>query len=168
MADFLDYLNAHRGGILILLLCLIFLAFLAQWFAWIFSLGRFKSTPNRSPGNSLRFVFSEAAVKLINDFRHLLALVMVLIFAFALGYAMIEARANLDDMKEALQSVVATLGGLVGSIIGYYFGESSVTKAQDPVATDAAARGLPPPAVQGPSETITEVPPPPAEANRDE
>jgi hypothetical protein len=165
MADFLDSMNAHRGGILLLLLCLIFLAFLAQWFAWIFSIGRFNRSQVRLSGNSLRFVFSEAAVKLINDFRHLLALVMVLIFAFALGYAMIEARTSLADMKEALQAVVATLGGLVGSIIGYYFGESTATKAQETgVATDTAQRGVPPPAVQGPSETITEAPLPPSPA----
>lgn len=161
MADFLDYLDAHRGGILILILCLLFLAFLAQWIAWIFSLGRFSSNNGQPSGQALRFVFSEAAVKIINDFRHLLALIVVVIFGLALGYAMFQARSTLADMKEALQAVVATLGGLVGSIIGYYFGESTVTKAQEgATGSDISRGGTPPPAIQG-SELITQAPPPP-------
>jgi hypothetical protein len=137
-----------------------------QWFAWIFSIGRFKSTDATPPGarpsgQSLRYVFSEAAVKIINDFRHLLALVIVVIFALALAYAMLQARASIADMKEALQAVVATLGGLVGSIIGYYFGESAVTRAQEiGPAGGTIGRGAPLPAIQG-TEPITPAPAPP-------
>jgi hypothetical protein len=161
MTGLLDFLSDHRGGILMLLLCLLSLVLFIQWMAWIFSKGRFGTTRVRPQQQNLRFVFSEAAVKLINDFRHLLALVIVLIFALALGYAMIQGRESIATMKEALQSVVATLGGLVGSIIGYYFGESTVTKGQGTQPSDVSSRGKPPEAVQGPNAAITEAPPPP-------
>jgi hypothetical protein len=138
------FLETYRSGILFLLFCLASVAFLVQWFAWIFGKGRFSKagTPTGADTDSgsvkpLRFFIAEAAVKIINDFRHLLALVLVLIFAFALGYSLIKAASVMtganapsvvENMKNALQAVMATLGGLVGSIIGYYFGESSVTK----------------------------------------
>ncbi|HEU4391765.1 MAG TPA: hypothetical protein VFV34_28525 [Blastocatellia bacterium] len=170
MTGLLDFLDAHRGGILILFLSVLFTAALVQWVSWIFGWGRFKGRQIGvgglgGPGGpqSLRFVFSEAAVKLINDFRHLLALVIVLIFGLALGYAMILGRESIDTLKESLQAVVATLGGLVGSIIGYYFGESSATKTQPTEPADITPRGGPPPAIQGTTPAITPAPPPPPE-----
>lgn len=145
MSRLFTFLQSYRSGILFLFFCLAAVAFLVQWFAWIFGKGRFRLLPANGKDGvggkaELRFVFSEAIVKIINDFRHLLALIIVLIFAFALGYSLIRAGSLqtgtgapsvIDNMKEALQAVVATLGGLVGSIIGYYFGESSVAKASD-------------------------------------
>ena len=132
-AGFLTFLDTQRGGILIFLLCLIVLVFVLNWLAWMYAHGRFARTLDErfraDRRQDLSYVLSEAAVRIINDFRHLLALVIVLIFALALGYAMIIGRGTIDNMKEALQGVVSTLGGLVGSIIGYYFGESAATAA---------------------------------------
>jgi hypothetical protein len=157
MGRLFTFLDTYRNAILFLLFCLAALAFLVQWFAWIFGRGRFsRAAPQTGTGTGtgsttrgdLRYIFSDAAVKIVNDFRHLLALVIVLIFAFALGYSMIKAASVMtnadtpsvvENMKNALQAVVATLGGLVGSIIGYYFGESSVAKTVQP------ATPLPPP-----------------------
>ena len=141
MARFFTFLQDNRGGIFVLFLSLASIAFLFQWFAWILAKGRFSATTASGGRAELRYIFSEATVKIINDFRHLLALIIVLIFAIALGYALWKAASVqtnagsssvVDNMKEALQAVVATLGGLVGSIIGYYFGESSVVKAAEP------------------------------------
>jgi Mn2+/Fe2+ NRAMP family transporter len=132
-------------------------------------MGRFGRTPAPSARAELRFIFSEAAVKIINDFRHLLALIIVLIFAFALGYSLIKAASAvtnatsptmIDNMKEALQAVVATLGGLVGSIIGYYFGESSVVKSPDSKPADTGL-GKSAPVQEPPKEGEQKAPPPP-------
>ena len=172
MDSLFTFLQTYRSGILLLLLILASTVFLVQWLAWIFGKGRFSRTPPSTSRAELRFIFSEAAVKIINDFRHLLALLIVLIFAFALGYALIKAASvatggdsptTVDNMKEALQGVVATLGGLVGSIIGYYFGESSVIKGPDTKTVDAGGTS-PPPAVQEPpkeGERKAPAPPPP-------
>ncbi len=147
--SFFTFLQTYRGGIVFLLVCLGSIAFLVQWFAWIFARGRFRrhdpltgtgtGTGSGTSRAELRYIFSEATVKIINDFRHLLALVIVLIFGIALLYSLIRAATlttdgttTVNNMKEALQAVVATLGGLVGSIIGYYFGESSVAKVSEP------------------------------------
>jgi hypothetical protein len=179
MERFLNFIQAYRSGILFLLLIVAIIAFLIQWIAWIFGLGRFRrfgtgtgtGTGSGTSRAELRYIFSEATVKIINDFRHLLALVIVLIFAFALGYSLIKASllpggtpSVIDNMKEALQAVVATLGGLVGSIIGYYFGESSVVKAAEPRPPDTGATNAPevqkPPPPSG-SEASVKAPPPP-------
>jgi len=128
MTEFFSFLDTYSGGIWMLLVCMGTLVLLVQWFAWIFSKGRFQRsnvTPRRQ--DSLRYVFSDAVVKIVNDFRHLLALIVVLIFAIALAYSLWEANGDIANIKEALTAVTATLGGLVGSIIGYYFGESSAT-----------------------------------------
>lgn len=146
MSSFFNFLQFYRSGIFLLLLLLAGIAFLVQWFAWIFGAGRFRK--DATSGNTVSFIFSAATVKIINEFRHLLALLIVVIFSFALGYSLIKAASLpasagspsvIDNMKEALQAVMATLGGLVGSIIGYYFGESSVAKTVQP------ATPLPPP-----------------------
>ena len=161
-----NLLQAYPGFFLFLL-CLFFLGLFAQWIAWTFSLGRFSRVTSTPSKQNLRYVFSEAAVKIINDFRHLLALVVVSIFGFALCYAM-NVAPNMKEMKEALQAIVATLGGLVGSIIGYYFGESAVAKAQDTKGTESLEREVPPPAIQGASEQITRVPPPPSQGGKEQ
>lgn len=167
MERLFTFLQTYRGGILLLLFALAGIAFLVQWFAWIFAKGRFRprgtggtgtgTGAGIDSGKAVSFIFSEAAVKIINEFRHLLALLIVMIFAFALGYSLIKAASlptgasmpsTIDNMKEALQGVVATLGGLVGSIIGYYFGESSITKGSP--STSDAGSGQPSVEVQKP------------------
>ena len=153
MTEFFTYLNANRGGILVLLLCLIFIILLVNWVAWIFSWGRFR-TPTRPSREPLRYLIGQALVKIIDDFRHLLALVIVVIFALALWYAMIRAGSNQQEMKDAIQTVVASLGGLVGSIIGYYFGESAIGRLRE---VSPAEEKMPKPE----EEPITPVPPPP-------
>jgi len=173
---FFTFFQTYRSGILFFLFCLGALAFLVQWFAWIFGWGRFGKNSaliggtgagTGSGGNTnLRYLFSGAIVKIINDFRHLLALIVVLIFAIALGYSLWKAAAApatgensvISNMKEALQAVVATLGGLVGSIIGYYFGESSSvkpteTKIQTPPPDNAPIKGVTLPAQAGTTGT---------------
>lgn len=168
---FFTFFQSYRSGIFFFLFCLAAVAFLVQWFAWIFGWGRFgkklsetgaeaesgtgTGSTTVSGQTTIRFMFSGALVKIINDFRHLLALVVVLIFAVALLYSLWQAASIptfatnpadpsltipgtpsvIDNMKEALQAVVATLGGLVGSIIGYYFGESSIAKSADKTQT---------------------------------
>jgi hypothetical protein len=138
MTQLLTLLETHATGAFVILAFLAAGVFLLQWIMWIFGRGRFKRDGDASPvvgTQNLRYLITEALTKIINDFRHLLALLIVLIFGLALAYALYQAGGNIDEIKEALQAVTATLGGLVGSIIGYYFGES---KAQA-----AAAQGSP-------------------------
>lgn len=126
--------------------------------AWIFSLGRFRAPQSRS--DNLRNIFTDFLVKIIDDFRHLLALIIVVIFALALGYAMLRAGNQFDNMTKALQAVVSTLGGLIGSIIGYYFGESTAQRAR----RAALDEDVLPEAIQqsdGPMADIQPAPPPP-------
>lgn len=141
MNSLFTFLQTYRSGILLLLFMLVVLVGLIQWLAWILGKGRFANVAAGS--KALSVAISEAIFKIINEFRHLLALLVFLVFAFALSYALIKAASlppdanhpsTIDNMKEALQAVVATLGGLVGSIIGYYFGESSVAKGSSNIS----------------------------------
>ncbi|MFL6207867.1 MAG: hypothetical protein ACJ74W_03415 [Pyrinomonadaceae bacterium] len=130
MNAFLTFVETHQISILLLLLSLLVLTLMTHWLAWAFAYGRFRNVPPAPTDRKqdLRFVLSDAAVKIINDFRHLLALLIILIFAFALIFSLIHWRGSITEMKDALQAVVSAFGGLVGSIIGYYFGVAA-TKA---------------------------------------
>lgn len=136
--SFLQLVQTNAGGILVVFLVLAGLALLLQWVLWMFKRGRFSrvGSDTAKPPPALRYVFSEGLVKIIDDFRHFLALIIMLIFAGIIVYAMVKADTHAMRM-DALKGVVAVLGGLVGSIIGYYFGESSVRIA----AADPAAGG---------------------------
>src|SRR6266853_312047 len=84
------FLQTYRGGILVFFFSLAALAMLVQWFAWIFGIGRFGKDLT-SGTKALSVAFSEATFKIINEFRHLLALLVFIVFAFALAYSLIKA-----------------------------------------------------------------------------
>lgn len=150
MGDFLTFLAANQQGIVLLLVLLVAAAALVQWVAWVFGWGRFTVVEQPADrAKPLRHIFAELVVKIIDDFRHLLALVIVLIFAGALTFALflvsyVDPTMRIDALSEALQAVVSALGGLIGAIIGYYFGEKAGEKCA--LAKAAAAKApLPPP-----------------------
>ena len=71
---------------------------------------------------------------IVNDFRHLLAIALTLVFAGAIVAVFLIAHQNrysIEIFKEGLQIVVATLGGLIGSVVGYYFGESAASRTRE-------------------------------------
>ncbi len=169
------FMQTYRSGILLFIFSLAAFVALVQWFAWIFGFGRFKDY-EFSEDKPIRVVIADFVSKIIYEFRHLLALLIVLMFFFALAYSLIKAGSlptgpdspsTVDNMKNALQAVVATLGGLVGSIIGYYFGESSAKAS--PSTDNVAMKPTPeiqdlPPSSQG-SEEIQAAPAPPGQEN---
>lgn len=129
MDSFLNFLEAHYVGLFLTAFIFFSGALLINWVAWIFSWGRFKgSLSKEDPGGGIFFLFTDLMVKIINDFRHFLALILVLIFAISLGYAFYISD-SVESLSGALQAVVSTLGGLIGSIVGYYFGESAARRA---------------------------------------
>jgi hypothetical protein len=67
---------------------------------------------------------------LINDFRHLLALVVVLLFSVMTFFAVLPGllNGNAAEVTDGVQSVTAAMGGLLGSIIGCYFGAMAAKK----------------------------------------
>jgi hypothetical protein len=172
MDAFMAFFEQNSTGILFFLLTLTGVALLTQWFAWIFGWGRFKGGKKSAAGSTV-VVFGDLMVKIIDDFRHLLALIVVLIFAVALGVAMFSTDGSVDELTKSMQVVVATLGGLVGSIIGYYFGESTVIKQQEDNAGAivdgvAASTEQNVPETPGAAEDITPAPlPPPAQPSVD-
>lgn len=136
---------------------------LIQWLAWIFALGRWRKPVAKGAETqattSMGMLFASAFLKLFDNFRHLLAMVVVLIFAVAVIWVLCNsggsADTNLAALKDGLQVVVATLGGLVGSILGYYFGESRGQNEEREKTLAEPATAPPPPPPAG-------TPPPPA------
>ncbi len=129
------FLQDNALGVFMMLLTAAVVVFLLQWIMWSLGVGRFESgkegsTRDAGAPATLRFIFTDALVKIIDDFRHLLALVVVGIFALAVGWALVTAGTT-EDLSKGLQAVVSTLGGLVGGIIGYYFGESTARASGD-------------------------------------
>jgi hypothetical protein len=153
MAAFFQFLEVHAVGFFVLISCFFAAALFIQWIAWILARGRFAATDRQEGSRStLRYVVSEFFVRIINEFRHLLALVLVVVFALTLAAAIYPGVANKDveAIGKGLEFVAATLGGLLGSVLGYYFGESK----RKPL------RGTPGDVTQ-PSNKIEQVPPPP-------
>ena len=152
---FLIFLDTHKYEIafLIFVLPLVF-----QWFLWMFGLGRFKKkeindeNSDKDDVKPIRYILVDLFAKIIDDFRHLLALIVILIFAIILGLSMFHTGFKIENMGDALQAVVSTLGGLVGSIIGYYFGESAAMKRnteEAPIRTISV-----PQAIQSPDKDL--------------
>lgn len=136
----LNFIWQNRGALWTLVGLLAVLCAFVTWMAWVFGWGRFahRQRPTPSSGQPLRYIVANLFVEIINDFRHFLALVIVVLFAVALFAAMypgFRAR-NVTDLAEGVESVAAALGGLIGSIIGYYFGESAATRKDDNRSTD--------------------------------
>jgi len=121
----------NRGAIVIAIGLLFALGLLVNWLAWIFKFGRFAQTSSTpTPAQPLRFIIANFFAEIINDFRHFLALVIVVLFAVALFAAMYPGLMSGDtsQVTDGVQAVAAALGGLIGSIIGYYFGESAASR----------------------------------------
>ena len=123
------YLASHATGILMLSFIVFFALLAIQWLSWIFRWGRFSESPpeDESPPReqNVLFILAELAANVINDFRHLLALVIVLLFGGVLAFGLVRAGSDAQGISAVLQAVASSLGGLVGAIIGYYFGESA-------------------------------------------
>jgi hypothetical protein len=148
LIEILRFFESNQVGLLVLLACVGIILLAVQWLAWILGIGRFKGGAvgeQRVTPQNLRYLVTEALTKIINDFRHLLALIIVVIFGLALAYSLYQASGDIDKIKEALQAVAATLGGLVGSIIGYYFGESKGLSTRQQVT---------PPVITAPSSEL--------------
>lgn len=125
MSDFLKFLENHATGIYLIILCVFSFILALNWLAKIFSWGMYRiPIAERNDQSKLSYVISRFFVNIIDDFKHLLAIVIVIIFTSLIIYSM-TAGITFDDKMEALQLVIASLGGLLGSIIGYYFGESA-------------------------------------------
>jgi hypothetical protein len=160
VSDFLNFLEAQRVGILVLLLILIATGALVNWVLYMFGWGRYHGPV--STDSKLIYVLANFFVKIIDDFRHLLALLIAIVFAAALFTAMWPGMMKQDVklIQEGLQGVAAALSGLLGSVIGYYFGESAAGKRRE------LSHSLvpPPPAEQEPpgaSQAGIEAPPKP-------
>lgn len=125
MAEVLSLLTKNWAGILVVPLSLLMFVLAAQWFAWVAGWGRWNKTP-ADRKRALRFVIADFFVKLINDFPHLLALSVLLIFAVTIGLMLLPGlqKGDVVMMESGLKSVTATLGPFVASMIGFYFGEA--------------------------------------------
>lgn len=116
------YLASHATGIWMLIVIIFFGILAVQWISWLFCWGRFGQEPPKE--KSARFILAELATNIINEFRHLLALALVLLFGGVLAFGLVKA-GDTDGVSDVLQAVASSLGGLIGAIIGYYFGESA-------------------------------------------
>lgn len=153
VGTFFSFFGENGPALFNLFLCAVALMLVIQWALWLFKLGRFKkpdSPASSGSGNNLIYILTDFFVKIINDFRHLLALIVIMIFAWVLIYAVIHAitidensgsSTNFTNLKDVLQAVVSTLGGIVGSIVGYYFGES-VGRSNQPARQESSSDEL--------------------------
>lgn len=157
MTEFLPYLSTNKEGIFVGLAILFGMAFFVQWLLWMFAKGRFHEKPvvldkDGKTRSSIRWVLTDLFAKVINDFRHLLALVIVMLFAVVLVYVVFTVQyyadaKKVDLIQKGLQAVTGSLGGIIGVILGYYFGESAAVgrkgkdDGSDDDGSDASEQG---------------------------
>ena len=143
--NFLSQLAASGPGFGVLFGLIFGLGALVQWILWMFRLGRFRDSTR---GQNYRGIMAELTQKLIYEFRHLLALVIIVLFAAALFLAIWPGvvQGNAGLIGDGLKNVTGTLGGLIGSIIGYSFGESAAGRNGIPSGS------TPQPAEQSPTD----------------
>jgi hypothetical protein len=164
MSGFFGVLQQNAEGVSVLIFLLasvVVIALIAtQWLSWIRGWGRYRpnagdpGAPAAKEPSSIAHLLVRFLATIISEFRHLLALLIFLLFAGVLSYSVYVASqapgdtaAMIENIGAVVQAVVASLGGLVGSIIGYYFGESSARARQDgPPATSVAPGVQMPPA----------------------
>lgn len=154
MEKFFSFFEDNVAGIVVFLLSVFALLLLLKMAARIMGFGRYRHSDNTS--SSTGYILTQLAVKIITEFRHFLALVLVLIFATALGYALYTANKAANDpdaLSKSLQAVMSTLGGLVGSIVGYYFGESAAARSNN---RDTDSNGNPPTQRQPDNQPLVE------------
>jgi hypothetical protein len=138
---FFESVSRNQSSIILVCIVLVLIVVLMQWICWIFGWGRFSVSATTPPPpradlrGPLRHVIADLFVKVIDDFRHLLALLIVIVFAVSLFYSLATYGQGVDNLSKALQAVTGSLGGIIGVILGYYFGESAARPA------DAASRG---------------------------
>ncbi len=128
--NFFTFLEMHYKGIFLFLFALYFVVFLIERLAKIFNWGKYgrRKEDCHDPKSSFTYIIAEFFVNIINDFRHLLALAIVLIFFCLIIYVTFVGE-NFEQKKEGIQLVLTSLGGLIAAIIGYYFGESAAMKS---------------------------------------
>ena len=126
MSAMLANLEQHWVGAgLLVVLVLVLMVFVRNLF-WLMGWGRYKRPREAS---TWTYYATQFIAKTISEFRHLLALLIFLLFACSVILAIVPGliALNVEQMTEGLEGVAAALGGLVGSIIGYYFGEQVAT-----------------------------------------
>ena len=136
----------HIGQGVVVLLSLVAAG---QWIAWILGIGRFQKRSAQSG-----WFVQDFASTISADFRHILASALVVLF----GMALIVGIALPDRYPDAMQPVMNSFPGLLGAVIGFYFGEKQgrEASARGPIGLVAAPGEVTPPSPPSPDEGETE------------
>ena len=116
-----------------------------QWVAWILGVGRFRERSARSG-----WFVQDFASTISADFRHILASALVVLF----GLALFVGVAIEGGYPDKMQPVMNSFPGLLGAVIGFYFGEKQAREAsaQGPIGLDALPTDVTPPTSPSPEE----------------
>lgn len=126
MEAFFTFLETHSTGVMLLILLLVTFVVIIRWLFQIFAIGKYSNRKvDREQDTSITYIITRSLVNIVDDFRHFLALLIVILFVILIIASMWAARGNFDNVMDAMQLVIASFGGLLGSIIGYYYGESA-------------------------------------------
>src|SRR5215467_10356611 len=106
MSELFDFFSQHKVGIFVFAGIVFAFIVVLQWICWIFRWGRFKREKGEESNHQeLRFVITDFFVKIIDDFRHLLALVIVFVFLVALTVMLLPGarRGDVGMMETSLK-----------------------------------------------------------------
>src|SRR5262245_16646478 len=147
MTTLLESLDRNAGGVFLVIVLLVAVFAAVQWVVWVAGWGRYRDRKTRDA--TISYYLGTFVGQIITEFRHFLALVIVLVFATTMFVVIWNGWSDPKNVRDGIQVVAASLGGLIGSIIGYYFGESAGRGAPSQTSGPAAP-AAPPPTTQAP------------------
>ena len=131
MEEILKILESHIWGTVLLLLIIIVLLLVIKSIIQSFGLGRGYDKKLESKLKR-QAVVSHVILKIVDQFRHLLASLVILSFVFIIIIILIVIKS--DERMDALQLGLSSFSGILGTIVGFYFSEK--LKPKEPSLDD--------------------------------
>ena len=125
MEEILKIFENHIGGTVMLLLTIMVLLFVFKSILQSFGIG--KGYYKKLEGKLKRqAVVSHIIIRIVNEFRHLLASFVILSFILIIVLIIIVVESN--EKMDALRLGLTSFSGILGTIVGFYFSEKLKSK----------------------------------------
>jgi purine-cytosine permease-like protein len=150
MEDLLRLIETYWFGFILLLVALVVLSLITIRFLNLFGI-----TVGYSQVLNARLRFRNAISKIfteiIDEFRHVVAVVVLALFLIVFIITLLSFAEEADQRMQALNLMLTTFSGIIGTIVGFYFSEKGKqgNNLEGDIVTDEDL-------VQGDRETITD------------
>jgi hypothetical protein len=111
MENLLRQLGDQARGVWELIGLLFALMATVTWCFWVLGRGRFSRPRPTDDRSTIAYYIGTFVGQIITEFRHFLALMVVMLFAVTMATVIFLGRHHFEDVKTGVQVVAASLGG---------------------------------------------------------